>query len=182
MVGKRLGAQRNFLLERVPWWVGELPKLERWVSSHVFSPKPRGVSLGPHAASLLRLYLNVNVSLASLPRGLIHAPLSRLLLPSGLVPESGGVNEYGMVKDFSAFHSFLSLHGTLPALSERGAFHALPPRLQETILGFLLVNGRRRGDGRRRLVPRGVDGIIVRALVDLENEETEERWREGAWA
>ena len=112
-----------------------------------------------------------------------HLPLG--YLPRGLVPESGGVVRspwnFDRVVDFPAFRSFLSLHGTLPPLSERGAFHALPPRLQDTILGFFLVNGRRRGDGRRRLVPRGVDLLVVGALVDLEREEREERWRERAW-
>ena len=161
-----------------------MPKLERWVLPRFFCRKTRGVSLGPHAASLLRLWLNGNNSIAKLPRGLMHAPLSLLYLPSGLVPGSGGVDAVGEVKDFSLFRSFLSLHGTLPPLCERGAFHALPPCLQETIVGFLLVNGRRRGDGMRRLVPRGVDWIIVRALVDLEREERERMWAEddlGLW-
>ena len=136
------------------------------------------------SASLLRLYVKGNDSLAGLPLGLIHAPLSELSLPLGLVPESGGVEEgwkADEVKDFSTFRSFLSLHGTLPRLDEKGSFHALPEDLRGVILTFLLVNGRRRGDGRRRLVPRGVDGIVVRALVDLERGEREEGWREGAW-
>ena len=160
-----------------------MPKLETWVSSRVFRPSRRGVCLGPHAASLLRLDLSRNDSLASLPRNLIFAPLSLLCLPRGLVPETAGVkpwNSYDDVTDFSAFHAFLSLHGTLPRLS-RDTFHVLPSELQDTILAFLMVNGRRRGDGRRRLIPRGVDVMVVEALVELEKEEREARWRERPW-
>ena len=80
------------------------------------------------------------------------------------------------VVDVDLFRSFLSANGTLPPFTLDNA-RFLPPQIKGVIGAFLSVN-RRLPSGRRRLVPRGVDLIIVGHIVALESEEREAAWED----
>ena len=81
--------------------------------------------------------------------------------------------------DVELFRSFLAANGTLPPFSLDNA-RLLPPDVKGVIGAFLSVNTRG-PNGRRRIVPRGVDMIIFSHVVALAREEREGAWETKRW-